>query len=331
MTRQDRLFGADDPQLDLFSAKASPAPPRHEELTALAARLPENLRFGTSSWTFAGWAGLVYERRYKNRTAFVRDSLAEYATHPLFQTVGIDRGYYAPISEADYRHYAVQLPQGFGCVIKLPQQITSHTFAKHASMGALAGQRNPDFLSAELYRATVGGPIKRAFSGHVAAMLVEIPPTVEASPEDFVAAVTRFLKEAPNEHHFAFEIRNRELLTPAYFAALRDHGASHVFNFYSRMPSILRQLERASGQLGVKTVIRLLLPPNTRYQQLKKAYAPFDRVVAPQPTMRSEVVTLITKALAAESECLVIVNNKAEGSSPLTIEALAKLVAGSAT
>ena len=36
---------------------------------------------GTSSWTFPGWAGLVYEKRYGSSQQFTRDSLAEYARH----------------------------------------------------------------------------------------------------------------------------------------------------------------------------------------------------------------------------------------------------------
>ena len=33
------------------------------EAAAIAVRIPPNVRFGTSSWSFPGWAGLVYSRR----------------------------------------------------------------------------------------------------------------------------------------------------------------------------------------------------------------------------------------------------------------------------
>ena len=82
-------------------------------LEALAARLPSFVRLGTSSWTFPGWAGLVYQRRYRNQSVFARESLAEYATHPLFRTVGIDRSFYGPLREEELRRYASQLPPGF--------------------------------------------------------------------------------------------------------------------------------------------------------------------------------------------------------------------------
>ena len=35
----------------------------HAAAAALAARLPREVRFGTSSWSFPGWKGLVWPRR----------------------------------------------------------------------------------------------------------------------------------------------------------------------------------------------------------------------------------------------------------------------------
>ena len=40
-----------------------------EELRALAARLPAEVRFGASSWNYPGWRGLVYHREYEGRGA----------------------------------------------------------------------------------------------------------------------------------------------------------------------------------------------------------------------------------------------------------------------
>jgi uncharacterized protein YecE (DUF72 family) len=75
-------------------------------------------------------------------------------------------------------------------------------------------------------------------------------------------------------------------------------------------------------------VARLLLPPGGRYADLKQAFAPFDRLVAPQREMRQDVVRLVQAALDKDKECYVVVNNKAEGSSPLTVRSLAELIAG---
>ncbi len=61
---------------------------------ALARRIPAGVRFGTSSWNYPGWRGLVYRERYKGRGASTR-MLEEYARFPLFRTLGIDASFYA--------------------------------------------------------------------------------------------------------------------------------------------------------------------------------------------------------------------------------------------
>jgi hypothetical protein len=59
--------------------------PPLDQLRNLAARLPEILRFGTSSWTYPGWKGLVYHRDYP-KTGASAAMLAGYARFPLFRS-----------------------------------------------------------------------------------------------------------------------------------------------------------------------------------------------------------------------------------------------------
>lgn len=325
-------FGEEEPQLGLFDPPASEETDAlevaREALAKLRARLPAALRFGTSSWTFPGWAGLVYQRRYPNQRAFLRDSLGEYARHPLMRTVGIDRGYYRPVPEEDLAHYASQLPNDFRAAMKVWQRVTMPAFPRHPRYGDDAGKRNPDFLDARLFAAAVHEPARVAFDRHMGPWIVEIAPSPSLDPAWFAGKLDAFLDGAPKDFPFAVELRDRKLLTPEYVRTLRRHGAVHVFNYWSRMPDLGAQM-RLDGLLGGSLlVVRLLLPPGTRYDELKEAYAPFDRVVAPQPDMRRDVVRLVRAALDRDMSCYVLVNNKAEGSSPLTVEALARTLAG---
>ncbi|MEM7138712.1 MAG: DUF72 domain-containing protein [Myxococcota bacterium] len=333
MTRRptNPLIGREDPQLGLFDTPDQERPgeeTRAEALESLASRLPPRLRFGTSSWTFPGWAGLVYHKRYPSQRAFLRESLAEYAAHPLMRTVGIDRSYYAPIPEEDLSLYARQLPEGFRCAMKVWQKVSTPAFPKHPRYGADAGKRNPSFLDPVLFFEEVYEPVSRAFASAMGPWVLEVPPTPSAlDPSWFATQLGRFLGAVPDTFPFAVELRDRRLMTPQYAAVLEQHDASHVFNYWSRMPSIAEQA-RVSGLLrGSVCVVRLLLPPGTKYAELKDAYAPFDRIVEPQPAMRSEVKRLVQEALAREMEVYVLVNNKAEGSSPLTVRALGELLA----
>jgi len=324
------LIGPDEPQLGLFDEP--PQPSRSfagiEELEALGRALPARLRLGTSSWTFPGWAGLVYHRRYSTQRAFLRESLAEYAKHPLMRTVGIDRSYYAPVPEEDLRLYAGQLPDGFRCAMKVWQRIAMPVFPRHARYGAEAGKKNPDFLNAEIFAEAVHQPVLELFCRWMGPWILEIAPSpARLSADWFLRKLDDFLRAAPRDFPFAVELRERSLLSEEYASVLRERSASHVFNYWSRMPGIAEQIEVAGLVDGDPLVARLLLPPGARYDELRDAYAPFDALVDPRPGMHRDVQRLIEIALERDREIYVLVNNKAEGSSPLTIRAIAERIA----
>jgi uncharacterized protein YecE (DUF72 family) len=139
-------------QLPLFEVDAEPFPnpyrdalaAAHAEASILAAQLPPTVLFGTSSWSFPGWAGIVYSSE-RSTSELARGGLREYAQHPLLRTVGIDRSYYAPLPADDLRAYADELPPGFRCCIKAPAGVTAFTLG----VPGARTERNPDFLSIE--------------------------------------------------------------------------------------------------------------------------------------------------------------------------------------
>jgi hypothetical protein len=91
MSSQLTLFdGAPSPRSD--DAHAEALQRMHQEARGLAARLPPELHFGTSSWSFPGWRGLVYSGT-RSQASLAREGCgvnpASTAT-----TVGVDRNYY---------------------------------------------------------------------------------------------------------------------------------------------------------------------------------------------------------------------------------------------
>jgi hypothetical protein len=79
--------------------------------------------------------------------------------------------------------------------------------------------------------------------------------------------------------------------------------------------------------LTASTVVcRLMIPPGQRYADRVEELGPFDRLLDPQPEMRRDVVRLVEECGRRDKVLFVIVNNKAEGSSPLTVRELARLV-----
>lgn len=301
-------------------------PPR-EELEALAAHIPAGVRFGTSSWTYPGWRGLVYDRDYP-RTGATAEMLREYARFPLFRTVGIDSAFYAPPTPAALQSYARALPPGFPCVSKVWDRLTVDSFPK-ARYKALGGERNPDFLNPVLFLDEVLRPYQEHFGEHTGPFVFEfqtIPRAAGLDAQIFANLLDGFFSRLPRDVPYAVEIRNQEYLTPPYFAVLREHNVAHVFNSWTRMPPIGAQIELPGSFTAPFTVARVLLRPGRSYNEAVDAFAPYHQVRDANPELRRDIVRLIEQAAALRIPAYILVNNRAEGSAPFTVAAVARLL-----
>lgn len=300
-----------------------------EEAGKIAVRIPRNVRFGTSSWSFPGWAGLVYPRR-ATASELAREGLAEYARHPLLTTVGIDRGFYAPIPAEDLARYAAQLPEGFPCCAKAPESVTGFLRSSSGGGGGGGGARveNPTFLDPETFEEETLRVFRDAFFAHSGPFLLQFPPAPRGrgpAPSEFAQRLDRFLSELPRDFRYAVELREERLLTSEYRRVLSARGAAHVYNAATAMPMPEAQAERVPVTDAPFAVVRLLLRPGTQYDDRREEFLPFDRIVDPNPELRRQVVSLVRAA--GERPVYVLVNNKAEGCAPATIKALAEELA----
>jgi uncharacterized protein YecE (DUF72 family) len=297
---------------------------RYARLRDVAAALPANVRFGTSSWSFPGWQGLVYSQK-RAASWLAREGLREYARHPLLTTVGVDRSYYAPVPDEDFRRYAEQLPDGFPCCCKAPGLVTSPVGLERGRAEA-----NPEFLSADRFVADLIDPVARSFAGHAGPFILQFPPMLRRSgiaPTVFLEGLDKFLDSLPREFQYAVEVRDRALLSDAYVRVLEANGAAHVYNSWTAMPMPGDQAAVVPVGKMPFVMVRLLLRPGATYEEQREAFAPFDRIPEPHEEVRGQVVDLVGQAVARAIPAYVLVNNKAEGSSPLTIEAIASRLA----
>jgi uncharacterized protein YecE (DUF72 family) len=329
-------------QLPLFgkaeeAPRADVVPHITEEDRALAARVPSWVHFGTSSWSFPGWSGLLWEGR-PTEEELAHGGLRAYAQQPLLRTVCVDRSYYGPLRVEDVASYAAQIEQAaarapalppFRLVSKVWDEITTAVFPTHARYGARAGQRNPTFLDAARFLSEVLEPY-RAFAQHFGPFVFELTPMPRGAMDDHALAdrVDAFLSALPATFSWAFELRNQELMTPRWHDVLRAHRAAHVFTYWTAMPSLRAQLASHGKITSPFVVARLMLPPFMRYAEKKAEYAPFNRLVAPQSDMRDDVLDILRAAAEADvSDAFILANNKAEGSAPLTVREIAIRVA----
>ena len=326
MSDQLSLFGEAPASADTTTADALAR--SHAEAQLIARGLPSGVYFGTSSWSFPGWAGIVYSGS-RSATELAREGLREYAKHPLLTTVGIDRSYYATLPVADLQAYREQLPRGFRCCIKAPAAVTSFTLG---APGARE-QPNPDFLSIDRLVDDLLTPLALAFRDHTGPVILEFSPFARRArlePQAFLDRLDFFLTHVPKDFEYAIELRDRTLLTAQYRRVLAAHGIAHTYNLWSAMPMPGEQAAVVPPEEPPFSVVRLLLRPGTWYEDQREAFRPFDRLQAPDESMRRDVVEVTGRALRRQKRVYILVNNKAEGCSPLTVVELAKRLAGPA-
>ncbi|MDO9119560.1 MAG: DUF72 domain-containing protein [Nitrospira sp.] len=284
------------------------------------------VRFGTSTWTYEGWQGQVYRKPYA-KTAFARECLGEYCQYqykhePLFRTVGNDATFYRPPTANQLRRYLTQIPEDFEMCFKVWEELTIPTYAKQARYGTKAGQPNTRFLDAQLFKNLVLAPYRDTqFGPHTGPFLFEFQRHGFSS-EEFCGRLDTFFAQLPPDFRYAVEIRNAGLLGSEYHQVLEKHGVAHVYNHWSYMPPLADQHQRMGTFTAPFTVLRLLTPLKMTYEAAKKRAEPYKKIVGELAEMRRDTVALVRNAVAEQRRTYVLVNNRAEGNAPMTIQAL---------
>ncbi|MGE4329250.1 DUF72 domain-containing protein [Diaphorobacter sp.] len=343
-------------QEDLFGALPSPppapppdkVPPRRagvhpaawgDDLRALAARLPPTLRLGTSSWSYPGWQGLVWEGAHSEQL-LAKQGLPVYAQHPLLRTVSIDRSFYRPLTASDYARYAAQVPADFRFVVKAPSLVTDALVRSEDGRGR---EPNSAFLSPQLAAQEFVAPALEglgALTGVLVFQLSPLPWTMLDRLPEVLERLRAMLQAQPAlqptapDAVLAVEVRDPEWLAPEHlphFAdVLRSSGATYCLGLHARMPPLAEQLPLLRRLWPGPLVCRWNLHPvhgPHGYEDAQRLYAPYDRIHHPDPDNHALLARTLAGVCGRGQNAYVTISNHAEGCAPLTVRTLAGQVA----
>jgi len=303
-----------------IAADASAAATPTDQLGALGARLPIGLHLGTSTWSFPGWRGLVY-RDQCTESALARDGLTAYARHPLFRSVGVDKTYYRPASRDEFMRLAVQVPDGFRFLVKMWRSVVEPE--------PFGGGDAPAFLEPSIALRECVLPAIEGLGAKCGPLLFQFPPMRFASARaarDFIAQLRTMFARLPKGPLYAVEVRSGMLVGPELGEMLAEAGVVPCLTVHPTMPDVETQSRELALDPARPLVMRWMLRANHRYDEAKDLYAPFDRLVEPDDASRDGLARLARAAIGAGLGAWIIVNNKAEGSSPLSVERLARAI-----
>ena len=313
---------------DLFDS-VQPASFKSRLQSAVQRLASSNIFVGTSSWKYEGWCGQIYdEQRYHYRgkfaeTRFKRDCLTEYAE--VFKTVCVDAAYYQFPSAKYLSGLVEKVPGDFLFTFKVTDDITLKRFTNLPRFGVKAGKPNDNFLNSELFNNAFLKPCE-PFRNQVGLLIFEFSRFYSADYEhgrDFIADLDGFLSRLPEGWNYGVEIRNQEWLQPDYFAVLRKHGIVHVFNNWSRMPTVGEQMAVAGSETSDAMVAaRFLLKPGRSYEEAVKQFSPYKSAKEVNGEARAAGRKLIAAAKQQGKKAFVYVNNRLEGNALGTINAM---------
>jgi uncharacterized protein YecE (DUF72 family) len=324
--------GAPAPTPRSAQVEPAPVPAGHQQL---AQRLSPRIHFGTSSWSYPGWDGMVWDGEYSERS-LSRHGLTAYACHPLLRAVGIDRSFYRPLTATEYAAHAAQVPADFRFVVKCPALVTD-AMARDGD-GRRAGA-NPHFLDPEMAWDVFVQPALDGLGGRIGALVFEIsplPPALKADVPALLQRLDRLLHALPPlpptapDGVLAVEVRDPDWLTPDFARVLKANGARYCLGLHPRLPPIDAQLPllRAlwpGALVGRWTLHRRHGPRG--YERAEQLYQPYRQLMDPDLPTRQALARVIRATAAAGWPVHLTVSNKAEGSAPLSVFALAEAVA----
>ncbi len=328
------------------------AQPQGANVLALASQMPPNLRLGTSSWSFPGWNGLVYGAEYDAPT-LAKHGLEGYSRHPLLRTVSLDRAFYRPLTSAQYAQFAKQVGQAttaaetspsFRFVVKAPASICDATVRD--AQGRSTGL-NPTFLSPELAWLEALQSAAHGLGDSLGALVFQLSPLPAHWLDDLRPAIemlermlahlqamrSDWAAHSPNAV-LAVEVRDTAWIAadqfgPQFAQALKRQNASYCLGLHAKMPDINGQLPMLRALWPGPLVARWSLHSRHGrfgYAAAKNQYEPFNQLVDPDPITRDGLAKVIAATARAGHQVLVTINNKAEGSAPKSVEALAEAV-----
>jgi uncharacterized protein YecE (DUF72 family) len=216
-------------------------------------------------------------------------------------------------------------PSHFTFGLKVPEAVTVLRWPGHDRYGARAGTNNDAFLDASLFEKAFIEALK-PYQHQVGAIMFEFGTFARkdfAAPDEFLKRLDAFLGKLPAGWPYGVEIRNKDYLGKDYLSVLSKHNVAHVINAWTRMPPIAEQIAIPGVFTADHVVVRALLQHGTTYEQAVRTFEPYEKVQQPDLSTREAIRKIAVLAVKEKKRAYVFVNNRLEGNSPRTIQAIA--------
>jgi uncharacterized protein YecE (DUF72 family) len=280
-----------------------------------------NLYIGTCSWKYPSWEGLVYT------SATPADALAQYAQ--AFNSVEIDQWFWslgknsAGLPKEDtVLAYHKATPSDFRFTIKCPNALTLTHQYKNKGENLT---KNPYFLNKELFIAFIESlqPLIPKI-GLLIFQFEYLNQQKIQSKEFFMNELGEFFDSLPQEYPYGLEIRNPKWMDGSWFTFLSEHTIVPVLLQGYWMDDVWMLLDRYEDLIGDSVCVRLHGDDRSGIEEITGEE--WNQLVMPRDNELSRIAQSVKRLYEGGRIVYVNVNNHYEGSAPLTIGKLKKLL-----
>jgi len=281
--------------------------------------------YGTCSWKYDSWQGIIYSPEAKN------NYLKEYSR--TYDSVEIDQWFWSlfgvdkvslPLPNV-VQQYVDSVPPDFKFTIKVPNSITlTHFYRKRKDQPL---EQNPHFLSGEIFDRFL--ELLTPMHSRIGVLMFQF----EYLNKQKMESQTRFQEEFgifidpyKSTFNYGIEIRNPNYLNHRYFEFLRTNNLGHVFLQGYYMPDIFGIFSRFLKYFEQPTVIRLHGPDRSDIEE--KSRGIWNRILEPKEDDLNQLVRVIEEIRSRNLDLYINVNNHYEGSAPMTIQRIQNLIGG---
>jgi uncharacterized protein YecE (DUF72 family) len=225
------------------------------------------------------------------------------------------------------RSYRDQLSDGDSVILKAPQMTFSH---KIRMGGDYIGNR--DYLNADLFTHLFYEPAVELLGQKLGGILFEqeYQKKDERLPaRQFAESLDAFFSSVPRDLRYHVELRTESYLSRPVFDVMERHGVGQVLSHWTWLPPLWKQFDKAGHRYfnaAGQSIIRLLTPIGTRYEDAYALAYPFDHLVEGmlQPHMVENTAKLMREGVNRGVQVNVIVNNRSGGNAPLIAQRIAQ-------
>ena len=281
------------------------------------------IRIGTCSWKYESWKGIIYPD--KGRFNF----LEEYSKH--YNTVEVDQWFWSLFDpkkvnlpkDPDVKAYAKSVPEDFKFSIKIPNSITlTHLYNRDKKIPL---KKNPHFFNPELAQSflTTLKPMEEKL-GPLMFQFEYLNKQKMSGLSEFIEQFEAFIQLIDSKYLYGVELRNPNYLKKPFFEFLNRNNLAMVFLQGYYMPPIVTVFKEFKEFIKDTVVIRLHGPDRSGIEE--KTGGDWSKIVEPKEAELKDISEMVNYFKKKKVDTYINVNNHYEGSAPLTIKKIKKLL-----